>query len=211
MATIINVPDFDQDNKVLRFYSAFYYILRSENIIAPPRLHVTECSQAAGGTQLIYTNYAYEDTNPEFAKVSLDIYNAYNELQRAAVLQSLWDQPETRSLYMYAYNQLHPMSDMFLGSGLNIVKAIFRSVNGLQQGAPESSSFFCQAIRAPSDATQELSPMPISLDADGLTATTASKHCFSTWPTLLLLMHMPKLRPFSMVRSLNSHSGGVTK
>ena len=113
MATIINVPDFDQDNKVLRFYSAFYYILRSENIIAPPRLHVTECSQAAGGTQLIHANYAYEDTNPEFAKIALDIYNAYNELERAALLQSLWDQPETRSLYMYAYNQLHPMSDMF--------------------------------------------------------------------------------------------------
>ena len=44
MATVINVPDFDQDNKVLRFHSAFCYILRSENIIAPPRLHVTEWS-----------------------------------------------------------------------------------------------------------------------------------------------------------------------
>jgi hypothetical protein len=112
------------------------------------------CGQAAGATQLTHTIHAYEDAHPEFAKAALDIKNAFQEVERAAMLKALWEEESLRPLFMFAYHHHHPAGDIFLGGGYNLIEASFKSVNGVQQGDVAASFFFCQSTKSANEATQ---------------------------------------------------------
>ena len=78
------------------------------------------------------------EANPNFVVVKIDLRNAYNEAHRAAVLQSLLDNPATRKFARYFHASMSPKSRMF---GIGVL-----SETGVQQGAPDATFEFTQVI-----------------------------------------------------------------
>jgi hypothetical protein len=78
------------------------------------------------------------------------IRNAYNELERSAVIPALLasTDPAIRSLARAAVALLCPVSPVLLGSGPSRVCAPFVSVQGVQQGSVEGMPFFCLALHS---------------------------------------------------------------
>ena len=115
------------------------------------------CSVEGGGTQLTTQIQLHLQHSPDHVLVSIDIKNAYNEIKRKRILDQLWgetlsdshvgyedfDEEAFRGMYIYLYKMLEVESYVGLGSGTRMVDAEFKSSEGVQQGATESSALFC--------------------------------------------------------------------
>jgi hypothetical protein len=88
--------------------------------------------------------------DPEGAAICNDTRNAFNELERSAVMPALLASADTaiRSLARAAVALLCPASPVLLGSGPDRLCAPFVSVQSVQQGSVEGMPFFCLARRA---------------------------------------------------------------
>ena len=82
--------------------------------------------------------------NPSFIVVRLDLKNAYNEMQRKAMLDAVERNPSLRHLYQLLYASMYHRSRVYLGDANT--RADFDSEEGGQQGSPPVSAAFCAAI-----------------------------------------------------------------
>jgi len=82
--------------------------------------------------------------NPSFVVVRLDLKNAYNEMQRSAMLEAVERNPSLRHLYQLLYSSMYHKSRVYLGDANT--RANFDSEEGGQQGSPPVSAAFCAAI-----------------------------------------------------------------
>ena len=82
--------------------------------------------------------------NPSFIVVRLDLKNAYNEMQRKAMLDAVERNPSLRHLYQLLYATMYHRSRVYLGDANT--RANFDSAEGGQQGSPPVSAAFCAAI-----------------------------------------------------------------
>ena len=57
--------------------------------------------EKAGGSQLVFAAQLMLEANPEFACLSLDIKNAFNEVERKTILDKLWETKRLRHLWYY--------------------------------------------------------------------------------------------------------------
>jgi len=120
----------------------------------------------AGGTQMSFAVQAILDQRPDFVAVKIDIANAFNEISRTAILDSVWDDPKLRSLYMYVYLTHAPYGHIMMGGPALATRTAFRSEDGGPQGGPLTSVLFALAEKAPHAAANETLK---AVDAAGLT------------------------------------------
>ena len=73
--------------------------------------------------------------------LKLDLFNAFNENVRAAVIETLEAEPTLKHLAWFAAKVLAPCSGLETGG-----RRWEETGEGGTQGAPESSPFFCVAI-----------------------------------------------------------------
>ena len=111
--------------------------------------------EKAGGTQLIFAAKLMMEANPTFVIGSIDVENSFNEVQRQAVLQTLWKEERLRDLWYYAWRCKECKAYIGLGSGPQMEKAPFTSDEGEQQGAVESMPFFCLGTDKPNNDTND--------------------------------------------------------
>ena len=58
--------------------------------------------EKAGSTQLIFAAKLMLEENPTFVIGSVDVENAFNELECQAVLQKLWEEKRLHEMWYYA-------------------------------------------------------------------------------------------------------------
>ena len=86
--------------------------------------------EKAGGTQLIFAAKLMLEANPSFVIGSTDVSNAFNELERRAVLQKLWEEERLREMWYYAWRCKECSAYIGLGSGPKMKTAPFTSNEG---------------------------------------------------------------------------------
>ena len=59
------------------------------------------CGESAGGSQMIFALKLQQECEPGHVLIALDVTNAYNEIQRAAILEAVWKNPKLRPLFYY--------------------------------------------------------------------------------------------------------------
>ena len=87
--------------------------------------------------------------------IALDVTNAYNEMQRAAILEVAWKDPKLRELFYYLWKTKMIKGYIGLGSSERMQKADFCSDEGEHQGAVERRFGFCIGFDAANRATHE--------------------------------------------------------
>lgn len=95
---------------------------------------------------------ALMDSRPDFAFLSVDIKNAYNEEQCAALLTSLWKEEALRPIYAMFHRLLSVKSPIHVGSGCSLASAAFASKEGFQQGDVFGSFGYCLGANACNNA-----------------------------------------------------------
>mgnify|MGYP001307855544 FL=1 len=108
-----------------------------------------------GISQFSFTISSYMEAKPDWVVVALDIKNAFNEVTREKVLESLQKYPELRPLLYYNWRESTVKSPILLGSGPSATVADFFSEEGQQQGAVQAGINFNLAIDRPNKITQE--------------------------------------------------------
>ncbi|MGH3053723.1 MAG: hypothetical protein ACRDL7_01935, partial [Gaiellaceae bacterium] len=101
------------------------------------------CGRPAGGTELVFAIQALLDARPDFVAVKVDVKNAFNEITRRVILENLWSKPSLRGMYAFVHRMLEYESEVLLGSGCNLLRAPFRSAEGVQQGDIFGSHLYC--------------------------------------------------------------------
>jgi hypothetical protein len=117
---------------------------------APQQLGVAVPS---GGAKLVLSLRELLDAEREFCIVAVDISNAFNSVSRAQLLRCLTEPrlpDELRALARLALATLAHEALVFAGGGSGgapLRELGFRSSEGVQQGAPESSFFFAAVVQ----------------------------------------------------------------
>jgi len=103
----------------------------------------------AGITNVVLSASLFYDLDPDGVQLNLDCANAFNEIERAAVVAALAhaDTPETlRAFARHALATLSPASAIAFNVGGARQLAPYRSVQGVTQGSVASMPYFCMAI-----------------------------------------------------------------
>ena len=94
----------------------------------------------SGDTKLINGLRMTLDAHPDWVLVSLDLFNAFNEIERAAVLEAFSKAPTLRHLVPHLRAQLAPAAPIKMGSTEH------PSAEGMQQGWVWGTACFCVGI-----------------------------------------------------------------
>ena len=105
----------------------------------------------SGGTNVVISASLFYELEPEAVLLNLDCANAFNEIDRAKVVEALArpDTPATlRAFARHAAATLSPASAILYRTGGARELAPYRSVQGVTQGSVSSMPYFCIAIHA---------------------------------------------------------------
>jgi hypothetical protein len=103
----------------------------------------------SGITNVVISASLFYDLDPDGVLLNLDCANAFNEIERAKVVEALArpDTPATlRAFARHAAATLSPASAILYHTGGARELASFRSVQGVMQGSVSSMPYFCIAI-----------------------------------------------------------------
>ena len=106
--------------------------------LGPQQLAMSE----AGAAKLVNTVRMLAEERKDFIVVKLDIRNAFNEVSRAAITETLQEEPSLSHLAWFATVVLAPVSGLETGG-----KLWGETAEGGVQGDPESGPFFCVTIQ----------------------------------------------------------------
>ena len=63
----------------------------------------TQCGMERGGITIVVAGIQLSlDREPSFGLNSIDVKNAFNEGDRAKMLEAVWNEPRLRGMYVYA-------------------------------------------------------------------------------------------------------------
>ena len=98
----------------------------------------------SGGTQALgLIMRLHMDMNPDHILVKVDFKNAFNAIERAAIMRELAARPALAHLLRYFESEMRPVSKVFyLSANGKLEQAEYNSVNGGQQGAFSAGSGF---------------------------------------------------------------------
>ena len=114
------------------------------NVLAPHQFAVGE---SAGCERIIHSlRHHLTDTNNPSALLKIDLKNAFNSIDRAVVLLTLYNTPELTDVYRIANFAYGKPSSLLIAQTQHQAPQIIQSSTGVKQGDPLSTMLFCLAL-----------------------------------------------------------------
>ena len=116
----------------------------ASDLLAP---HQYAVGESAGCERIVHSlrHHLSDVTNP-MAVLKLDFKNAFNNIDRAAILHTLYNTPELSDLYRIANFAYAQPSLLLVSQDRNQATHTIHSKNGVKQGDPLSTLLFCLAL-----------------------------------------------------------------